>query len=115
MNIGRKIYFDKNTGNFLCDTGERSGSVIPTTTEQDFETYSILQSRIINSVIIIELEFGQYSEYFNGNYNYSLNLQTNEIIFIQREPDPPQTQPPSIEDRITALEDAFLEFMLTNI
>jgi hypothetical protein len=32
--IGRTLYYDKTTGNVLCDTGEREGGVIETTDTQ---------------------------------------------------------------------------------
>ena len=34
MQIGRRIYYDKTTGNVILDTGEREGHVVPTTVEQ---------------------------------------------------------------------------------
>ncbi len=64
MNIGRRIYYDQTTGNVILDTGERSGSVIETTVDQDFEIYKALKERIRETVGIIELEYGQYAEDF---------------------------------------------------
>lgn len=56
MYIGRKIYTDKPTGNLILDTGERSGLVVPTTIEEDFMTYKLLQERVVDTIDSMDLE-----------------------------------------------------------
>lgn len=34
MQIARRIYYDKSSGNIIVDTGERSGAVVETTIER---------------------------------------------------------------------------------
>lgn len=64
MDIGRKIYYEKTTGNFIVDTGERQGSVIETTTDQDFQAYTALQPYLQSAVGVIQMLYGQFSDSF---------------------------------------------------
>lgn len=52
MEIGRRIYFDKLTGNVLVNTGERSGNVIETTVEYDLQVYKALSERNPETALI---------------------------------------------------------------
>jgi hypothetical protein len=90
--IGRKIYFDKSTGNIILDTGEMMGAVIETTVDHDFETYQVLKERVRDTVGVIQLEFGQYAEDFAQCNGYRVNPETLELEFSY--PDPNQN--PSI-------------------
>ncbi|MBW7642541.1 hypothetical protein [Geobacillus thermoleovorans] len=91
--VGRKIYFDKATGNVILDTGEMMGAVVETTVEQDFETYQALKERVRDTVGVIQLEFGQYAEDFAQCNGYRVNPETLELEFSY--PDPNQmTQEP---------------------
>lgn len=74
MKIGRRIYFDLETGNVLVDTGERQGSVRPTTTEQDIATYKVLNERVIGTFAYIELPYGQYAQDFRECNGYRVNV-----------------------------------------
>jgi len=89
--IGRKIYYDKSTGNIILDTGEKMGAVIETTIDQDFETYQALKERVRDTVGVIQLEFGQYAEDFAQCNGYRVNPQTLELEFSY--PDPNETEP----------------------
>lgn len=81
MNIGRKIYYEKSTGNVLVDTGERSGDVIETTREQDFESFKSLIQRVPESVGVLKLEYGQYFDDFASASGYRINTDTEELEF----------------------------------
>lgn len=81
MKIGSKIYFEKNTGNVLLNTGEMCGSVRETTIVEDFENYIQLKDRIMESIGCIQLEYGQYKNEFTTCTGYNINIETNEIIF----------------------------------
>jgi hypothetical protein len=89
--IGRKIYYDKTTGNVLVDTGEMMGAVIETTVDQDFETYQALKERVRDTVGVIQLEFGQYAEDFAQCNGYRVNPETKTLEFSY--PDPNATEP----------------------
>lgn len=91
--IGRKIYYDKATGNVIVDTKEHSGFVIKTTKEQDFETYVQLSERNPETVGLLELEYGQYAEDFAEANGYRVNPETLELEFSYPDPNDPE-QPP---------------------
>lgn len=86
VSIGRKIYFDKPTGDVLVDTGERSGFVSKTTLEQDISTYKVLSERNRNTFDVIELEFGQYTQDFIECNGYQVNPETKELEFSYPDP-----------------------------
>jgi hypothetical protein len=90
--IGRKIYYDKATGNVIVDTGEMMGAVVETTVDKDFETYQALKERVRDTVGVIQLEYGQYAADFAQCNGYRVNPETLELEFSY--PDPNQN--PSI-------------------
>jgi len=95
MQIGRRIYYDKQTGNVILDTGERQGAVVPTTIEQDFATYAALAQRVPETVGVLELEFGQYAQDFaacNG-YRVDLSGETPTLVFSYPDPADPEAPP----------------------
>lgn len=91
--IGRRIYYDKATGNVIVDTGEREGSIIPTTVEQDFNSYSALSERVVDSVGVIELAFGQFSQDFLECNGYRVNPTTKLLEFSYPDPSDPEIPP----------------------
>lgn len=80
MRIGRKIYYDKATGNVLVDTGERSGNVVETTIVQDFAVYVALVERVPETVGVLQLQYGEHAENFE-RYSYRINPTTEAIIW----------------------------------
>ncbi|MGD0032560.1 hypothetical protein SLT67_14425 [Paenibacillus illinoisensis] len=92
MNIGSKIYYELNTGNVLVNTGERSGDVIMTTTEQDFISYVQLSERVPNTVGMIQLEYGEYAaDYAEGGIIARIDLESMEPMFTYPDPIDPET------------------------
>ncbi|MCM3040719.1 hypothetical protein M3201_13530 [Paenibacillus motobuensis] len=91
MQIGKKIYFEKATGNVIVDTGERSGFVRETTQEEDFAAYQALAERVPDTVGCLQLEYGQYSQDFAECNGYRVNPETLELEFSY--PDPGETEP----------------------
>lgn len=81
MKIGRKIYYEITSGNILVDTGERQGSVMSTTVEQDIVAYKVLSERNRDTFDYIELEYGQYREDFLHATSYRVNPKTRELVF----------------------------------
>lgn len=80
IQIGRKIYYIIQTGEVVADTGERQGSVVETTVDQDIESYA-LSELDRNSFDYIQLEFGMHSEEFTKCTSYKVNLETKQIEF----------------------------------
>lgn len=108
LQIGRRIYYDKITGNILSDTGERQGSVRKTTVEQDIEVYTALSERNRDTFDYIELEFGQYAQDFAECNGYRINPDTKQIEFSypvpnEKEPSEPLYQEP-LSEQITQLK-----------
>ena len=92
MQIGRKIYFDKSTGNVIVDTGEMMGSVRETTQEEDFQTYKTLNERLPETVGVIYLQYGQYRQDFAECNGYRVNPETLELEFSYPDPNLPQEE-----------------------
>ena len=91
MEIGRKLYYDKFTGDILVDVGEREGDVVETTLEEDILTFKALSERNIETFDSIQLEYGQYSQDFMECNGYRINLETKELEFSY--PDPNEEEP----------------------
>lgn len=101
MNIGRRIYYDKPTGNVLVDTGERSGHVCETTVDQDIAAYTALLERVRDTFDVIELPYGQHAQDFRECIGYRVNPQTAELEFAYPDPDNPE-ELPTFEPPLTA-------------
>lgn len=99
--IGRKIYYEKATGNVILDTGEKMGAVIETTIDQDFETYQALKERVRDAVGVIQLEYGQYAEDFAQCNGYRVNPQTLELEFSYPDPNTTEPQEPEYQKPLT--------------
>lgn len=99
--IGRKIYYDKATGNVILDTGEMVGFVTPTTIDEDFETYKALKERVRDTVGVIQLEYGQYAADFAQCNGYRVNPQTLEIEFSYPDPNATEPQEPVYQKPLT--------------
>lgn len=92
MQVGRKIYYDKQTGNIIIDTGEMQGMVIPTTIEDDLLTYKNLSERNLESFDVIELAYGEYSQDFSTCNGYRINPETMGIEFSYPDEQNPEQQ-----------------------
>ncbi|MEK4715329.1 hypothetical protein [Sporosarcina sp. FSL K6-5500] len=90
MKIGRKIYYDKATGNIVLDTGERQGDVIETTIEQDIAAYTALSERNRGTFDVLELEYGQYAQEFAESNGYRVNPETKILEFSYPNPNEPE-------------------------
>lgn len=109
-NVGRKLYYDKQTGNILVNTGEMSGNVRATTIAQDIATYKVLSQRVRSTFDVIELAFGQYAEEFRTATSYRVNPITERIEFSMSAPAPseptaPPVYVPPLSESIQALAD----------
>lgn len=104
--IGRKIYYEKTTGNVILDTGECWGDVVETTMEQDFTSYTVLAERVPETVGVISLDFGQDQENFN-QYQYHVDTGTGRIVWdLTPEQEEAWQERQTLEERITNLETA---------
>ena len=86
--IPRKIYYELSTGNVIQEIGEREGSVVETTLDQDFESYASLNTRVKSTVGVIQLTYGQYADKF-GVYYYNIvggAIVWGELINVDNPP-----------------------------
>lgn len=112
MQIGRRIYFDKSTGDVLVDTGNRQGSVTETTVEQDIEVYEELAERVRASYDYINLEYDQYAQDFAESNGYRVNPATKTLVFSYPDPNEPEIEQPyqaPLSEQIAANTDYLLE------
>lgn len=79
MFLGRKIYYDKLTGNVVLEIGERHGDIIETTIEQDFECFAELSQRVPETVGLIKLEYGQLKDNFRNCSSYRIDINKSVI------------------------------------
>lgn len=123
VQIGRRIFFDVQTGNVLVDTGERQGFVVPTTMEQDILTFKILSEILRETFDVLELKYGQYAQDFAECNGYRVNVDTLTLEFSypdpnQEEPQEPVYQAPlsekviELETRTADVELALADIML---
>jgi|SRR5690606_30709662 len=116
MQIGRRIYYEIATGNVILDTGERQGAVVPTTVEQDFQTYLALAERVPETVGVLELEFGQYAQDFAecSGYRVDVSGETPMLVFSYPDPSDPEAPPVyqrSLSEQIAELREENLTIM----
>mgnify|MGYP001137067813 CR=1 FL=1 len=82
VTIPRKIYYLKQTGDFILDTGEQIGvNLRQTTVDEDFGIYTELKKYNRDSIGCIELEVGQYADDFQSCISFRVNPETLELEF----------------------------------
>ncbi len=105
MQIGRRIYYDKSTGEVIVDTGERSGDVVETTIDQDFMTYISLLERSRESVGMVQLDYGAYAADFSAGAMVSkIDLNNLTPLFVYPTPDEPSEPQPSLSQKVDDIE-----------
>ena len=117
MEIGRKIYYDLATGNVLLNTGEREGSVIETTLEQDCASYVALSERVPSTVGLIKLAYGEYNDKF-GYYYYSIVdgvLTFGELINVDVVPKVPQPTNQDIKDNQMVMMNGLTDIYMSQL
>jgi hypothetical protein len=110
--ISRKIYFDKLTGNVLVDTGEMSGDVRETTTEEDFAIYTALSGRNPATVGCLRIPYGQDRDKF-AKYAYHVDPATEKIVWDLTPPQQEEEQrKQTLEQKVVQLERENIDLML---
>lgn len=92
--IGKRMFYEINTGNIILDKGEMQGSVIETTLEQDIATYTALSERNRDTFDVLELPYGAYSQDFAECNGYRVNVETKELEFSYPDPNQPSIEQP---------------------
>ncbi|MGG3987675.1 hypothetical protein [Bacillus smithii] len=99
--IGRKIYYDKATGNVILDTGEMMGAAVETTIDQDIVTFTALSERNRDTFDVLQLEYGQYVQDFAQCNGYRVNPETKELEFSYPDPNAAEPQEPVYQKPLT--------------
>lgn len=76
MNVGRRLYFDRVTGELIVDVGERSGDVLPHDVNRDFALLPELKGKLLDDVVYTDLEFGDRKEEFTQMHKITLDVTT---------------------------------------
>ena len=84
--IGRKVYFNKHTGDVLFDTGEAMGFVMETTYEQDYVNGE-LHRYPESDIDVAKFEYGDYADVFAlGEFAFfKINPKTKSMEFFNKE------------------------------
>lgn len=77
----RRLYYDKQTGNIVLDYSFRGGSYTIPTVEQDFNSYTNLKNRAVDTVGYIEFNYGEYEQDFAECNGYRVNPTTLGLEF----------------------------------
>lgn len=87
MDIGKRVYFDIKTGEVILNTGERSGSVIPLTPQEEIPLYKVLAERVESTYSWIDFTYGAHKEEESlGGVIVRIDLETKKPVF--KYPDP---------------------------
>lgn len=89
--VGRRVYYDTDTGNIILITSESEGNAFETTIDQDIQDFTALSERNRESFDVIQLEYGQYAQDFTECNGFRVNIETKTLEFSY--PDPNQEQP----------------------
>jgi hypothetical protein len=112
MKIGKKIYYDKLTGNVITSTSEMQGDVVPTSMEYDMMLFKELSERNPQTVGLLELSYGAYSQDFKESIGYSVDVVTGLIKFMYPDPNlPPEVMPKPqkpLTEKVEELEATFM-------
>ena len=105
--LGTKIYYCLLTGNVIKVIDDMMGYVKETTFNEDIEIYTELKERDIESIGLLQFEYGEYPKLSQNASGVIVDLETKELIFSYEElPTPPQ-EPTEIEilaNKISILE-----------
>lgn len=119
MNIGRRLYYITITGEIVIDTGERSGDVISTTVDDDFQIYAALARFNREALGVMELEYGQFKEDFQKCNGVRVDITGAEPALLfsfpsepgEEQPEEPVYQPPTLQ-RLASLETDSINTMI---
>lgn len=89
LEVGRRIYFAKDTGIFILDTGDYAGydqESVPDL-ERDYANNPELKVHPIEKIDFIDLNYGQYHEEFMTCRSFRVNIDTRTLEFKYRDED----------------------------
>ena len=95
--IGTKIYYCLLTGNVIKIIGDSMGYVRETTFSEDIKIYAELKERDIESIGLLQFEYGEYPKSSKNSTGVMVDLETKELIFSYEELPQEPIEPTEIE------------------
>jgi hypothetical protein len=99
MEIGRRIFFDKVTGEVILDIQPQNGIIA--SVERNIEQFKVLSERNRETFDVLELPYGAYAEDFAQCNGYRVNPETLEIEFSYPDPNATEPQEPVYQKPLT--------------
>ncbi|MFZ5650150.1 MAG: hypothetical protein ACOY4I_04760 [Bacillota bacterium] len=82
MEIGRRVFYDKDTGVILAATAERKGDVVETSIMDDMRIF--LPNTPPEEVECIELQYGELNDQIVEKHDWFVDLANKQIKIIPR-------------------------------
>lgn len=80
--LGYKVYYEKTNGDVILTIPEKHNSnAVPTSKEQDFALFDVLQVRNPETVDFIQLPYGQLRGDFEIANSWKVDVGTKQILF----------------------------------
>lgn len=104
--VGTKIYYLKNTGDILIETGDMQGFVNESTFDEDYENYIYLKKYDKDKIGCLKLEYGQLGQLLADNkansYRVDVSGNPHKLVFawIDYETGKPAEPPKTTEEQI---------------
>ena len=104
--IGKRIYYLKENGEIVVDTGESEGWVFEHDKNFDFSVYTELKKYNKEQIDFIDLKWGEFKTEFSECTSYRVNVDTKtlEFDYTPIPPSPEVPVAPSLHERVEALE-----------
>ena len=104
--IGKRIYYLKENGEIVVDTGESEGWVFEHDKNFDFSVYTELKKYNKEQIDFIDLKWGEFKTEFSECTSYKVNVDTKKLEFdYTPKPEPPDVpHTPTVHERLDALE-----------
>ena len=106
--LGTKIYYCLLTGNVIKVIGDMQGYVKESSFDEDIEIYAELKERDVESIGLLQFEYGEYPKLSQNASGVMVDLETKELIFSYEElPQIPQepTEFELMQEEIKALKE----------
>lgn len=104
--IGKRIYYLKENGEIVVDTGESEGWVFEHDKNFDFSVYTELKKYNKEQIDFIDLKWGEFKTEFSECTSYRVNVDTKKLEFdytpVPPIPDAPRK--PTIHERMDTQE-----------
>ena len=106
LKLGTKIYYLKNNGNIIVETGDVMGCVVETSFDEDYENYTELKKYDKQAIGCIQLEYGELSkllvEHKANSFKVDVSSSPHKLVFewIDYDTGKPAEPPKTMEELI---------------